>query len=395
MNQSRNHFLYQEILHKFLSAVTDPVDDYANGVSDLVLPIIPPNIVATLCQESERIFASEPIVLSVNSPVIIVGDLHGHILDLYRILQCYGLPDKRQYLFLGDFVDRGEFSVETVIILFLLKVLFPKKVHIIRGNHEFAFLCEDGGFLSQIVAVYNDRKLFEKFIQAFSQIPLIAMVDHVMMCVHGGLGPNWNSLAQVTIMKRPIYEFNDEILNAMLWSDPTNDYDNFEPSNRGIGYLFGKSVVNEFIKGIGIKTIVRAHECVANGFEEFFDGKCLTVFSASNYCGAVGNQSAILQVSSAFRYEPVRFPSLNYLRRICAFFRREQIQACSSRHLPKRIGIPTFHSHLGQLLRPNILANKALYDSSRKEATSSQTKLTHPLIGLRYAKHSNSHVYKH
>jgi len=295
---------------------------YAERKKPFVLPIIPIDFVFDLCTEVQTLFRDEPGILPIHSPCIIVGDLHGHILDLFRVIQEFGTPDHNHYVFLGDIVDRGEFSIETAIIVFLMKIVWPRRVSIIRGNHEFSMLCGQCGFYSQVIECYNEPKVFDSFIKAFSYIPLGALIDETALCVHGGIGPNNHSIMQILEIQRPFDIFGvDIVIDGLIWSDPCDSIDMFLPSSRGIGYLFGPSASKTFIEKNQIKYIIRGHECVAGGLETHFNGSVITVFTASNYCGIVNNKSAVLIIKDSKTHEVKRFPPLQYLLRENAIFR--------------------------------------------------------------------------
>ena len=312
---------FKTFMDAFMTAVPDHIDDHAKGIRQVELPVIPCEGVAAICEKAAVLFANEPNILTLQSPIIVIGDLHGHILDLYRILLALGSPDPRTYLFLGDIVDRGEFSVETVILVFLMKILWPLNVYVIRGNHEFDALCSTGGFRAQVLDLYSDMRVYAAFTRAFSVMPLIALIDRDILCVHGGLAPEWEGFDQIMNVRRPLVSFGSPVVDGILWSDPRDSVDTYGPSPRGVGFLFGKEAVEEFCKAHKLRVIIRAHECVSNGYQLMFDGKCATVFSASNYCGTEGNKGAVLHIHRG-QLEPFRFPPLAYLRREnVSFFR--------------------------------------------------------------------------
>ena len=309
--------IYSEILADM------DVDAVATLKSPISLPTYSEDEIQSLCREIKEVFAKEPVCLELSGPINIVGDLHGHILDLFRVLKTFGFPDEctEKYLFLGDIVDRGEFSLETVTLVFSLKLAYPEKVYIIRGNHEFEFLNERCGFMEDVTKAFGQQSdLYSYFKAAFSYMPITAVIGNEIICVHGGLGPNWFSINQARKIERPIDDFGDDLLDAMLWSDPSDNIDFFEPSNRGTGFFFGKEVVADFLNSNSLKLLVRAHECVNNGIEFMFNDKLATVFGASNYCGLVANYSGVLMVKEDCSYEVKTFPALQYLKRETATF---------------------------------------------------------------------------
>jgi protein phosphatase len=227
--------------------------------------------------------------------------------------------NKTQYLFLGDFVDRGEFSFEVVTFVFLAKILCPTQVWVIRGNHEFAYVCSTGGFRSELSHLFHDELVFFSFTEAFSEMPLAAVLDRGILAVHGGICPQFRNLEQIRDLKRPIREFDDDIIDGILWSDPSDDLELFEPSRRGTGFVFGAIAFKNFVDANAIRTIVRGHECVADGCAEHFGGRLLTVFSASNYCGTTGNKAAVLIITQNKEQQIRTFPPIpRFVRAVVA-----------------------------------------------------------------------------
>jgi protein phosphatase len=301
---------YREMMGEFLHSMQCDVVSVACGQFSFFVPPFDHEDVISLCRDAQTLFSNEPIVLALEVPVTIVGDLHGQILDLYRIIQEHGMPTRTQYLFLGDFVDRGEFSFEVVTFVFLAKVLYPLQVWVIRGNHEFAYICASGGFRAELDHLFHDDQVFVCFTEAFAQLPLAAVLDRSVVAVHGGIGPQFQSINQLREIKRPIYDFDEGVIDCVLWSDPSDELQMFEPSPRGAGYLFGPTAFVNFLATNQVRCMVRGHECVADGCAASFGGRLWTVFSASNYCGTSGNRAAVLVVGSGCMLETRTFAPL-------------------------------------------------------------------------------------
>lgn len=313
----------REFFSAFMSAVSGDVVNYASEKKSIVLPVVPLGFLKILISQVTDIFSKEESMLALRAPIVVVGDLHGHLMDLYRILKTFGSPERTKYLFLGDIVDRGEFSVECIVIVYLMKLIWPKQVYIIRGNHEFAFLCGQCGFFSQLSDTYRDGDLFREFITSFSHMPLSALINNSSLCVHAGLSPATSSITQLCEIQKPFDIFGDSpLIDGLLWSDPSNSVEYFETSSRGAGYYFGKSATIDFMGPNMLKHIVRGHECVMGGVETHFDERVITVFSASNYCGLVKNQAGVLVYGANGEFEVKRMPPLPYLVRNHAMFRR-------------------------------------------------------------------------
>ncbi|XP_071705693.1 serine/threonine-protein phosphatase BSL3-like [Rutidosis leptorrhynchoides] len=265
------------------------------------------NEIADLCDCSERIFSSEPSVLQLRAPIKIFGDLHGQFGDLMRIFDEYGSPSTAgdiayiDYLFLGDYVDRGQHSLETICLLLALKVEYPQNVHLIRGNHEAADINALFGFRIECIERMGERDgiwVWQRINRLFNWLPLAALIEKKIICMHGGIGRSIDRIEQIENLQRPItMEAGSIVLMDLLWSDPTeNDgVEGLRPNARGPGLVtFGPDRVMEFCNNNDLQLIVRAHECVMDGFERFAQGHLITLFSATNYCGTANNAGAIL-----------------------------------------------------------------------------------------------------
>ncbi|GAB2285616.1 Serine/threonine-protein phosphatase bsl2 [Dionaea muscipula] len=252
--------------------------------------------IAELCDSAERIFSSEPSVLQLRAPIKIFGDLHGQFGDLMRLFDEYGAPSTAgdiayiDYLFLGDYVDRGQHSLETIILLLALKVEYPVNVHLIRGNHEAADINALFGFRIECIERMGETDgiwAWHRINRLFNWLPLAALIEKKL-----------SACMVIESIQRPItMEAGSVVLMDLLWSDPTeNDsVEGLRPNARGPGLVtFGPDRVMEFCNNNDLQLIVRAHECVMDGFERFAQGHLITLFSATNYCGTANNAGAIL-----------------------------------------------------------------------------------------------------
>ncbi|XP_041016695.1 serine/threonine-protein phosphatase BSL1-like isoform X1 [Juglans microcarpa x Juglans regia] len=265
--------------------------------------------VGELCYAAEQIFMHEPTVLQLKAPVKVFGDLHGQFGDLMRLFDEYGFPSTAgdityiDYLFLGDYVDRGQHSLETITLLLALKIEYPENVHLIRGNHEAADINALFGFRLECIERMGENDgiwAWTRFNQLFNCLPLAALIEKKIICMHGGIGRSIHSVEQIEKLERPItMDAGSIILMDLLWSDPTeNDsVEGLRPNARGPGLVtFGPDRVTDFCKKNKLQLIIRAHECVMDGFERFAQGQLITLFSATNYCGTANNAGAILVV---------------------------------------------------------------------------------------------------
>jgi protein phosphatase len=221
-----------------------------------------------------------------------------------------------KYLFLGDIVDRGEFSLETLTLIYLLKAQFPRNVYIVRGNHEFESLSIANGFYRELMSTYTaSSDIFKAFLSSFSFMPLAAIIDGLTVCVHGGIGPGITSADAIAAIERPISTFADPEVRALIWSDPCEEVMEFADSPRGCGFRFGEAPLLKFLKACGAVRLLRAHEFVSDGCTTRFDERLVSIFSASNYCGNGGNPGAAVMIMPDGIDSVMVFPPLPYLKR--------------------------------------------------------------------------------
>ncbi|PVU88003.1 hypothetical protein BB561_006078 [Smittium simulii] len=256
--------------------------------------LLPENDVKQLCDKAREILIEESNVQRVDSPVTICGDIHGQFYDLKELFRVGGLCPDTNYLFMGDFVDRGLYSIETFLLLLALKVRYPDRVTLIRGNHESRQITQVYGFYDECMRKYGSAEIWRYCCNVFDYLSLAAIIDDKIFCVHGGLSPSVTHIDQIRTIDRNQEVPHEGAMCDLLWSDP-EQIENWGLSPRGAGYLFGENVVNSFLHYNNLEMIARAHQLVMEGYKLMFDGKCVTVWSAPNYCYRCGNVASILE----------------------------------------------------------------------------------------------------
>lgn len=146
-----------------------------------------------LCTKSRELFISQPNLLELEAPIKICGDVHGQYYDLLRIFEYGGFPPEANYLFLGDYIDRGKQSIETVCLLLCYKIKYPENFFLLRGNHECAQINRIYGFYDECKRRYSIR-LWRVFSDVFNCLPVAALIDEKIFCMHGGLSPELKNL---------------------------------------------------------------------------------------------------------------------------------------------------------------------------------------------------------
>ena len=237
--------------------------------------------ITAICHAARELFLSQPALLELSPPVKIVGDVHGQYTDLIRMFEMCGFPPNSNFLFLGDYVDRGKQSLETILLLLCYKLRFPENFFLLRGNHECANVTRVYGFYDECKRRCT-VKVWKTFIDTFNTIPIAAIVAGKIFCVHGGLSPSLQHMDDIRNIARPTDVPDWGLLNDLLWSDPADMEADWEANERGVSYCFGKKVIMEFLQKHDFDLVCRAHMVVEDGYEFFNDRILVTVFSAPN-----------------------------------------------------------------------------------------------------------------
>lgn len=249
----------------------------------------------TLCNQTREVCMSQPMLLELGAPIKICGDIHGQFHDLLRLFEYGGLPPEANYLFLGDYVDRGKQSLEVVCLLFAYKIKYPENFFILRGNHECAGINRIYGFYDECRRRFS-VKLWKAFCNTFNCLPCCAIIDDKIICMHGGLSPQLSEMNQIANISRPCDVPDTGLLCDLLWSDPDPVVEGWGQNDRGVSFTFGSDIVAAFLRRHDLDLIVRAHQVVEDGYEFFSQRNLVTVFSAPNYCGEFDNAGAMMTV---------------------------------------------------------------------------------------------------
>ncbi len=254
-------------------------------------------IIHSLCNSIKSLLISESNVVSISSPVTIVGDVHGQFYDLLEIFRIGGELPNTNYLFLGDYVDRGYHSVEVISLLLCYKLRYPSRITLLRGNHESRTITQVYGFYNECLKKYKSPSVWRSFTDIFDYLTLTVVIDNSLFAVHGGLSPSFSTIDELRVLDRFSEIPHDGPIADIMWSDPDTDKPDFAVSPRGAGFTFGSSIVEHFLARNGMNQIVRAHQLCMEGYQELWDGQLVTVWSAPNYCYRCGNKASILEVN--------------------------------------------------------------------------------------------------
>ncbi|CAJ0586470.1 unnamed protein product, partial [Mesorhabditis spiculigera] len=287
---------------------------------------------------TKHILITEPMLIEMRPPLIIVGDIHGQYLDLLHIFEMFSTNNRdisskkkrddaddnpagenwngficENYLFLGDYVDRGPRQIEVIMLLFVCKILWPRQYGLLRGNHENAVTNLAYGFEQELnYRFYDGNSLWHQFNNVFAMLPVAARVGRRILCMHGGLSKGMKSLDDIRRLKKPVRSVFDVMLvRDLLWSDPAPGRGFSKNHKRNAGWLFGENEVRKFCARMKLDLIVRGHQCVQNGFRFFCGRKLLTLFSAPRYAGSGRNIGAVLVVRRDGRLSIRQFRAIN------------------------------------------------------------------------------------
>uniref|UniRef100_A0A8R1E432 Serine/threonine-protein phosphatase n=1 Tax=Caenorhabditis japonica TaxID=281687 RepID=A0A8R1E432_CAEJA len=253
-----------------------------------------------LLSSASQIFKQQGSMLEIEAPVKICGDVHGQFSDVLRLFDRGGFPPLVNYLFLGDYVDRGPQSLETVSLFMAYKVKFPGNFFLLRGNHECGAINRVYGFLDEVQRKYGSKfgtVMWNNFQAVFAWMPYTALVSGKILCMHGGISKRMSSLNQLRNLKRPILDIPNPSLEIdILWADPDNLVRGFDESTRGVGMVFGDEALQDTMEKLGVDLIARAHQVVQDGYEFFHKKRLVTIFSAPHYCGEFDNAAAMMNV---------------------------------------------------------------------------------------------------
>jgi len=256
-------------------------------------------VIIKLCELVKPILQNEPNILDIEAPVNVFGDIHGQFSDMIHFLEMTGLPPNQKFLFMGDYVDRGNNSIEVCALLFAMKILYPSNIQILRGNHECPEVNSIYGLLTECETRFgNDSKLvFNKINEVLCVLPLCAIINNKIFCVHGGISPDLKDLDDIKILNRNGKIPDKGLLCDLMWSDPSNSSNKWGKNSRGISCTYNNLAINLFLKNNKLQLLCRAHQLVSEGYKFFGNEKMITVFSAPNYCGNCGNDGAVMKVN--------------------------------------------------------------------------------------------------
>lgn len=270
--------------------------------------VIEESIVVMILMKIMEVLYQECNVLVLQSPIVIVGDIHGQLDDLFELFRISGDKEQQKYIFMGDYVDRGYHSLDTFLYLVCLKLKYPCQFYLLRGNHESRQVSQMYGFYNEIIMNYGHAGLWIMCNEVFDLLPVAALIDKDIFSVHGGLSPDLPLIEMISLQIRNRELPSSGPLSDLCWSDP-EDVRKWRQNQRGAGYLFGANEVKKFNQVNHLTLITRSHQLAMEGFKYFFPdpnskepkGRLVTIWSAPNYSYRSGNEATVMKL---------RFPGL-------------------------------------------------------------------------------------
>lgn len=269
--------------------------------------------VLKIIESANRIFESEPNLLYVPSPVTVCGDIHGQLYDLCKLFEICGDPDKTSFLFLGDYVDRGSYSLEVLLLMYSMKINHPETFTMLRGNHETKQMTQHFTFKSECLVKYS-IEVYHASLKSFSALPIAAIMNKQFFCVHGGISKDIKYISDIKAINRFQLDFPSHGAYCdLMWADPSNEFDDepygtsgkvkdfVENYERGCSYMYSYNAVCQFLERNNLLSVIRAHQAQDKGYRMYKKTptqqfpSVISLFSAPNYCGTYGNKAAVLK----------------------------------------------------------------------------------------------------
>ncbi|KAI6172999.1 Serine/threonine-protein phosphatase [Aphelenchoides besseyi] len=295
---------------KWLDNVIEKMNSLCKDATLTINNILTMDDIVLILNYVRRIFDEEGSLVEVEVPIKVIGDIHGQYHDMHKLFDLIGRVPEQRLIFLGDYIDRGSHSLETICYLLALKLRYRDRIYLLRGNHETPAVNRVYGFYDECARKYKVG-LWWDFQTIFNYLPMAGLISKRILCMHGGLSPQLTNLDQLRKISRPCTPTDQGLLIDLIWADPTNKGEGWFRSARGISMSFGKAVTKSACKTLGVDLIIRAHQVVQDGYEIAAGGQLITVFSAPNYANEFSNAGAVVCIDEDLQvsFQQIRTPT--------------------------------------------------------------------------------------
>lgn len=296
----------------YYNMFTKDVNHYAIKRVRFYVPIPPQKLFVDMVIKCNELFKKEPTTILTNGNAIIAGEIQGSIVDLLKVFHEWNKRRDCKLILLGNIIGVQEFSLETLTLVMVAKILYPDKIIILRGTNEFIDTANVGGLMSQLNNAYQNEELYNYVCEMFSYIPLAAVLNGDIFITHGGIGPEISSVDKIPLIPRPLVRLT-EASKQLLYSTPTNLIPLFMPASSALGYVFGEAATGMFLDRNLLRLIIRTHSAGFGGAEMFFDGRVISL-TCSNVAGREERQNALFLVD-ANEERPIIYDAMRELKR--------------------------------------------------------------------------------
>ncbi len=279
--------------------------------------------ISNILKSAREILEKECLLLEFNNiepnnEIHVIGDIHGNLQTLIELIKLINKNNPKHVIFLGDFVDRGPAQLECLIVVLSLKILFPNRYYLLKGNHETLEMNQYYGFYQEFIERFPAQNTFKEILTLYDAIPICAIINKTILCLHGGIPEDLEILNKLRSLKRE--NIDNDILKSItsgifqiMWNDPKSGIKGFSESYRGEGIkFFGGDVFDKFMKTNNLQYLIRAHECFPEGYRWFFNNRLLSIFSSANYKGIYFPNPASYAIIKNNKVIPKIIESLNY-----------------------------------------------------------------------------------
>jgi len=261
--------------------------------------------ISQILNKAEDILKEETLVMELNaenfgSETFVIGDIHGNLESLLKIIKIIERANPRYVIFLGDIVDRGPYQLECLILILALKIKQPNKYFFLKGNHESLEINQYYGFYQDFIFKYKDQSKFKDVLALYKVLPICALVNRTVLCIHGGIPEDYEVLNKLKGVKTQDLDLLSKSLakslKQIMWNDPKSNSTGFSDSFRGIDIKnFGEDVFKDFMEKTNLSSLIRSHELYPEGYRWFFNKRLLSIFSSANYRGKNPASYAIIR----------------------------------------------------------------------------------------------------